>query len=269
MTANIAGHPWMGWSQRAALCGEVLAACPCSIVGFQEFGADSQPALAPIRPDLDFVLGEPANEVYLNAIAFERARFTSVESGTFWLSRDGTCKRDWDAEEVRAASWVRLRDRFNDTEILFVNTHLDHVGATARSEGMRQILTFIDSRGRQMATDRDAIPTIITADLNAGGTAYPTESPRPGSDALGAPYEMVLERGFVDAWRETHPARTTRPPTFHGFQGPDYGGNGTSACDVDAVFVRGMECVNAVVVRDGKGGVFPSDHYFLMALLSS
>ena len=49
MTANISGDVWLSWTDRAALCADVLADCPFSLVGFQEFGATSHPSTATAR----------------------------------------------------------------------------------------------------------------------------------------------------------------------------------------------------------------------------
>jgi endonuclease/exonuclease/phosphatase family metal-dependent hydrolase len=258
MTANLCGSIWLGWDERADLCADVLAACPCAIVGFQEFGAASLEAIAPRRPDLEFVLGEAAGEIFVNTIAFDRDRFTRLDSGTFWLSPDGCRAPGWDAHEARAASWVRLRDRATEAELTVVNTHLDHLGRIARAEGMRLVLDFVDRAAPRA-------PLIVTADLNVSADSA---DERWLAADWRRPYDDAIARGLVDAWRITHPGQR-RPLTYHGFQGRDFAGDEEGTHDPDVILLRGLECANCVLVRDSRAGVYPSDHYFQMALCSA
>src|SRR5689334_17050603 len=55
-------------------------------------------------------------------------RFERGDAGSFWLAADCTKPaRGWDAACTRLASWVLLRDRNTAGEVLFMNTHLDHM----------------------------------------------------------------------------------------------------------------------------------------------
>ena len=96
-----------------------------------------------------------------SAIFFRKDRFKLVDSGNFWLSETPEVAGSfgWDAACVRIATWAVLKDR-RGKEILFMNTHLDHEGETARREGVGLLLERIES----LAEGR---PVVLTGDFNA------------------------------------------------------------------------------------------------------
>jgi endonuclease/exonuclease/phosphatase family metal-dependent hydrolase len=94
-------------------------------------------------------------------VFYKRNRFKLEESDCFWLSEtpDTPGSRGWDAACERIVTCTRLSD--NDRrQILFVNTHLDHVGVTARKEGVALLLRKIGERRR-------GAPVILVGDFNA------------------------------------------------------------------------------------------------------
>ena len=59
--------------------------------------------------------------------------------------------------------------------------------------------------------------------------------------------------------------------TYHGFKGPKHVPitDGTVQRKVDWIFIRGgLKATSATIIRDGRNGKFPSDHYFLSAEVS-
>ena len=58
----------------------------------------------------------------------------AVAQGDFWLSEqpDVPGSKSWDAALTRICSWVRLRETATGRELVFANTHFDHVGVIAR-----------------------------------------------------------------------------------------------------------------------------------------
>lgn len=96
------------------------------------------------------------------ALWYKKERFELVDSGNFWLSQtpEVAGSMGWDGACVRIASWARLRDRKSGRELIALNTHLDHVGVVARSEGVRLILNRVDSL-------RGDLPAVVTGDFNS------------------------------------------------------------------------------------------------------
>ncbi len=67
-------------------------------------------------------------------IFYRRDRFTLLDQGTFWLSETPEVpgSKSWDAAITRIATWGRFVDRTTGTRFLYLNTHFDHIGQTAR-----------------------------------------------------------------------------------------------------------------------------------------
>ncbi len=97
-----------------------------------------------------------------SALFFKTERFENLESGTFWLSEtpDSAGSLGWDAACVRVATWARLKDKASQRTLFVLNTHLDHVGDTARHESIKLILSKIDQLS-------DGAPVIVTGDFNS------------------------------------------------------------------------------------------------------
>lgn len=97
-----------------------------------------------------------------SAIFYKKTRFTEVESGTFWLSETPEVpgSKGWDGACERVATWAILKEKTTNRKLLFMNTHLDHVGKEARQEGVTLLLNKAKERGQGM-------PVIITGDFNA------------------------------------------------------------------------------------------------------
>lgn len=96
-----------------------------------------------------------------NAVFFRTDRFALLDSGTFWLSEtpEVAGSKGWDGACERLATWVVLRDR-SGREFLFINTHLDHMGETARREGVALLL-------QRIAVLSGGRPVLLTGDFNA------------------------------------------------------------------------------------------------------
>ena len=95
------------------------------------------------------------------AVFFRKDRFTLLDSGTFWLSEtpETPGSKGWDGACERIATWAVLRER-GGAELLFVNTHLDHVGKVARREGVALLAERIEAL-------RGGRPVILTGDFNS------------------------------------------------------------------------------------------------------
>ena len=95
-------------------------------------------------------------------LLWRKERFEAADKGHFWLSETpDTPSKGWDAACERTAVWALLRDKVSGREYLVMNTHLDHMGETARIESAR----MLKSRALRLAEGR---PIILTGDFNAG-----------------------------------------------------------------------------------------------------
>ncbi|MCI2122232.1 MAG: endonuclease/exonuclease/phosphatase family protein, partial [Bacteroidales bacterium] len=95
------------------------------------------------------------------AIFFLSSKYDLISCGTFWLSETpDTVSKGWDAACKRTATWVRLRNKSDGSELYYFNTHLDHMGVTARFESAK----LLNSRIHKIAGDDAAV--ILGGDFN-------------------------------------------------------------------------------------------------------
>jgi len=147
-------------------------------------------------------------------------------------------------------TWVRLQDRRapDSRPILWLNTHFDHRGPTARLESARLI------RRRALAMANDHL-VIITGDFNADEASPPYQ-------ALFAPAEPG-QPDFIDTYRRRHPERAADEGTFSDFRANARTGgriDWIAACDR-------WEVIAAAIDHTERQGRTPSDHFPVTAIL--
>ena len=99
-------------------------------------------------------------------IFYKTARFKMKNSGTFWLSETpDSVSKGWDAAYNRVCTYALLFDKKGKKQFWVFNTHLDHVGETARTKGIELILSKIK------ALNKKNIPVIFMGDFNSEPTS--------------------------------------------------------------------------------------------------
>jgi endonuclease/exonuclease/phosphatase family metal-dependent hydrolase len=212
---------------------EIAAALPA----FTPFGL---PERAPLEMDLDVPAG------------FVRStRFEVLERGLFWLSdtphEPGTITwpNDWGA---RMCCWARLQDRKMDRRLILACTHVD-TNAAGWLPSARVLHAELD-------TVAAGVAIVLVGDFNcaAGGTAH----------------KYLRESGrYRDAWNEAG-LSDDGVVTFNGFS-PDAGlanneGHSGKNYRIDWILIRGaIRCVSATIDQRTDRGLFPSDHYPVVA----
>ncbi len=192
--------------------------------------------------DLDNDQGEQCG------IFYRRARFVELERGHFWLSEtpDLPGSKGWDANLPRMVTWVKLYDREAAQPFVFVNTHFDHQGETAR---VRSAELLHRRLAPWLANDR----VILTGDFNCGENSPPYTALL--SDFTSAP-------ALRDSYRVVHPEATGDEGTFNGFQGHRNGPR------IDWILVtHEWHIEDAAIVRTDFAGRYPSDHFPVTATL--
>lgn len=130
--------------------------------GVQEAHKQWMDAISAALPEYAYVgVGreDGAEEGEYSAVFYRKDKFTAEESNTFWLSE--TPEKPglgWDARCPRVCTWVKLKDKTTGKEYVHMNTHLDHVGITARVEGVKLI--------KQTAASFGGVPVVCTGDFN-------------------------------------------------------------------------------------------------------
>lgn len=240
-----------GWDARKGMCAEVIGAQRADVICLQECG---NPRLRDLRsrlPEFDsFGLANP-NAVFnpANAILFARKRYEMVSAGGFWLSETphvaGT--KSWDSASARFVNWVHLKERDSGLEFRVWNGHLDHIGQVARENQAQLIIQAAEALPEDL-------PQLLTGDFNA--------------DVSNPAIEVLKAGGWLDTYTAVHGPEEPGF-TYHAFLGPTFAEERPNARvkgKMDFIFSRGaVKAVAAEIIRDGRDGRYPSDHYFVSA----
>lgn len=165
-------------------------------------------------------------------VFYKRARFDCEEDGIFWLSETPDIpSKSFAYEHPQGCSWARLRCKETGEGLLAASTHLGHGGMTRQAS-----LQLLANRLPELAV---GAPILLGGDFNT----------TPGD----ARFLALTEAGFQ---------RTHSPRSLHFF--------GVPLASLDAIFFTAPFQVQASQVITGrKGAVHASDHYGLLARLSS
>ena len=138
------------------------------IVGFQEATGRMREELAKLL-DGYYVVGCGREKNYGGesaAVAYRTDKFELLKLDNFWLSATpyvaGSRYGEDQSKCPRITTALLLVEKSDGTPFWFINTHLDHIGSTARLLASTQLMQFI-SQQRE--------PCILTGDFNAGPTS--------------------------------------------------------------------------------------------------
>ena len=176
------------------------------------------------------------------SIFFRNDFLQILESGDRWLSETPHihASKSWGSAFPRLATWAKCRIISDRTSFLFVDVHLDHVGAEARAGQAQALLELL------LELDTNPLPVVIVSDFNDV----------PGSE----PYR-ILTREYKDAWKERCSSER-ETDTWHGFTGKGQRGR------LDWILVsRGVSILDVEILRTSYGGSYPSDHFPVRAML--
>ena len=163
------------------------------------------------------------------AIYYDTTRLELLYGGTRWLSDTPHIPSlGWDAACRRTATVAIFYDRQSKNWFYYINTHLDHVGKTARAEGAKYIASLVPA---------DAA-VIVGGDMN--------------STVEDTIFQNLYNIGLQSARELT--SRTSHADTYNAF------GKGKGSL-IDHFFVRDVK-VQQFRTLDGDYGVpYISDHY--------
>lgn len=176
-----------------------------------------------------------------SAVFYKKDKFDVVDSGTFWLSETPEKPgKGWDAVCSRVCTFAVLKCKDSGKEYVHINTHLDHVGVTARVEGVKMI--------KEKAASFNGMPVVCTGDFNV----------QDGTDC----YVEMVSANMKDA-RKLAPVYTD-DYTFHGFKPDEIQGI------IDFVFVdeATIKVDDFKVINKKVDGEFYSDHNAVYADIS-
>jgi len=232
------------WRYRAPLVLKVIENSKPDILGVQEMKKIQENHFA------KYLVGYSSYTPYRSkgssaeacGIYYNETRFKLLDKGVFWLSETPDVQsKGWDAGFPRICSWVKLKDK-NGKEIHIFNTHLDHLGKTARIESLKLINSKISELG--------AKNVILLGDLNFI-EARETEKPND-------PYKYLTSL-FTDAKYAEGVEVIQAGNTFHKYGEKDP----TISYVIDFILFKATDLTPTTyeVINSVIDGQYPSDHY--------
>lgn len=226
-----------GWPYRKAAVVKMINEEKPAAIGLQEALIDQLRYLDSALPAYQRVGvgrddGKEAGEFM--AIYYDTSRLEVESYQTVWLS-DTPLEPSlgWDAACRRTVTRVCFIEKQTNRDFYYYNTHLDHVGKTARREETKLIASSFTGSRRALAC-----AAIIGGDMN--------------STIDDTIFQSFYDVGFRPAREMT--ATTSQKDTYNAF------GKGKGAV-IDHFFVRGLK-VESFRTLDGDYGVpYISDHY--------
>jgi endonuclease/exonuclease/phosphatase family metal-dependent hydrolase len=242
------GLPWeqQNWSTRKQALAAVLREARPDILGVQEARTGQVAFLEKTLAGYQRVgVGRDDGRDHGEhcAIFFRLDRFQAIADGTFWLEEPTDQPAGPGRWVKRTCTWVRLRERAGGRTLRVYNAHLPGRTAAAvrgqsRLSASRIVLEHIKTGDRS-----DAV--VLVADFNAG----------PGAPSRRVFAEVGLRETAALAGQQA------APPTYQ-FYGLRIG-------SLDGILVGPGWGVRRHAVMDAKpGGVFPSDHFGVLADLT-
>ena len=152
------------WMYRCPATLEMLEDQNPDVIGLQEALRDQVMFIEEFTKDYDYVgVGreDGKKEGEHMAIFWNKKTVKLMKWGTFWLSETPEKpSMGWDAACYRTATWALIKDKRTGEKFYFVNTHLDHVGAEARKNGLKLIVERIGQ------INLEGYPMVLTGDFN-------------------------------------------------------------------------------------------------------
>ena len=247
------------WRNRAALNVATIDEYAPDLIGLQEAQHGNLKVYRKRMPRYSIIRGPRYGNVAphdFNAILFDPTRLRVLDSGGFWLSETPKkYSRSWGTRVARSTTWALFDIPGTELSILHLNTHLDHVSALARREGSRLIV-----RRAVEISDHTGLepPIIVTGDFNS----------RPGNTT----YRNFMDAGFVDTYLTA--GNEEGANTFHAFGGARYRDAHPERGPrrIDWILLKDpherMRVKSHRIIRDENSGLYPSDHYPILAELA-
>ena len=228
-----------GWPRRRALVAGLIDRESPDVLAIQEALHFQLEELAPVL-DGYRKLGqhrEGGTEGEFSGLYVRRGSVELLDWGEFWLSSTpgSVASIGWDAAITRMAVWADVRVGGSESPVRIYGTHFDHRGERARVESARLITEHAEGRR----------PSIVMGDLNV-----PEEA-----EAM----QVFFDAGFRSTVPTLHP--DVALGTFNGFRDPDGGRR------IDHILVTDELILRAAEILDDRNGLFPSDHYPVVAVL--
>lgn len=242
---HIDNDPANDWNKRKYLIRLVIDREDPDVIGTQECLYTQIQDLLHLLPDYDWIgLGRlgGSNDDYM-AIFYKRDRITLLAYDHFWLSDTPRLigSMSFGNKLPRMVTWAKFADKHSGKIFYHLNTHLDYISEVARIKAAGLICEKV----KELEPN---IPVFLTGDFN--------------TDIKTIPFHMLTKEGlFTDTWDLAQEHINQTNGTKNDFIYQDGGDQ-----RIDWILVKERIVVNRIkIVTDCPGGVFPSDHFPVIA----
>lgn len=249
MTFNLkTDHIFVGkskWEVRSEVVYEIFKDLDCDIVGAQEVNNNMYEDIT--KKIIDYnIIGNARSKRYFverNNIFIKKGH-EIINETTFWLSKN--------PHQEGSSLWYSMFPRIcttalvsiNDNRVRVYNTHLDCLLPSSRAFGLKKITEFIEKNHLE-----EKIPIILMGDFNAS----------PNSKLIKDFNSGVFNKKKFVAVQEVNKA-LYEENTFRHKRGEN------KNVHIDYIYVsEEFNIKHAEIIKYSKNGVFPSDHYPLVA----
>ena len=228
------------WSNRKEFFCSQMQFYEPDIFGVQEAKPNQVIDIASALPQYNYIgigrdgigQGESSN------IYYKKERFQLLQNSTFWLSETpDVISKGWDAAFNRVCTYALFKDLKTKKSFWVFNTHLDHIGEMARTNGIQLILSKIATLNIQK------YPVFFMGDFNS----------KPNEERIIYLKKMMLDTREISEEKPFGPTGT-----FNGFKHNEP----VTDC-IDYLFISknsNFKVIKFAVLSDSKNLKYPSDH---------
>jgi len=228
------------WQNRKSFFASQINFYEPDIFGVQEATPVQVTDMENLLPDYNSVgMGrEGIGKGEASSIYFKKDKFEIKESKTFWLSETpDVISMGWDAACHRICTYALFQEKKTNQVFWVFNTHLDHMGEQARTNGIKLILDVIEK------VNTKKHPVIFMGDFNS----------EPSTERI-----IELKKVMNDS-REISERKPFGPSgTFNGFKFCEP----VTKC-IDYIFISKTSTLKVkkyAVLSDSNELKYPSDH---------
>jgi endonuclease/exonuclease/phosphatase family metal-dependent hydrolase len=228
------------WPHRRTLLAQTLLKHQPDIIATQEGRFDQLKDFEQLLQNYEIVDAHRSwiKERMYPTFFVRKDKFEMIKSEDLWLSEtpDVAGSFSFGSTFPRLMTWMKIQPKNSDVNLLFVNTHLDHVKPETRT----QQIHVLSSEITRFKDDRSKL--IIMGDFN--------DSPQ--SEVRN----VLISKfpGIQDSWRKFN---STEETSHHAFSGECQNG-----ARIDWILVdEKIKVDNCILEKSTIGGKYPSDHF--------
>lgn len=224
------------WDNRkSAVVSMIRQECPDAI-GFQEVLPNQLAYLDSALPDYQrYGIGREDGicQGEHMAVFLKKDRLEFVRKSTYWLSQTpDTVSMGWDAACPRTVTLAVIKDKQTNRQMLYLNTHLDHIGLVARAQSTKLLAHLTNEWAA------DSMPILIGGDMNTCDR-----------DTIFNAFRNIQ----LESCRNLAPVTDTAC-TYNAFGKAD-------SSRIDHFFQRGLTLKSFRTLNGNYGAPYISDHY--------